>query len=344
MTSCIRHRPPAFDGKGGYQPRYQGISAIEKSHLMACLSEEFTHVERMESVYEFPSGFYRIGKQADKWDIFFKILPSSFQKVESFAASVEAFLLHSGVFAREVICQPFSLHNQDYFYCKMPFMTFSSMQGSSEEAIKLGQYLKSVHKSLTELPEKEEVKANWIRHKQDYESALHIALSHGVDSERYPFVLKAHLKTLQDSKGLLNFDYEQAQVVHGDLNPGNILFDIELYDSTSVACMIIDYEISHSSYFPREFDVAMLIQRLYLEQYSLTSAIELMRSFLKGYGPIRYDLISAMKAMPLRSLLILLSRMVQNQPVGQMEWLKFVNLYRFIDENKKEIRSGIELK
>lgn len=338
MTSQINHRPPAFEGDEDYQPNYKVLLEDERMQLNSLIEDGFLYIEKMLSVYEYPCGFYRASNSSSEWTHFLKVLPDAFWEVEHFAASVEAHLVKSKVAAREFECQRFTYQHNAFFYCRMPFMEFDSLSGSIDEAEKLGIYLREVHQCLNKLPLKDSVKSRWLQNKSLYFNSLQQSFSKEARQVMPVFIEETHLNLINTEKAMLNFDLAQAQVVHSDLNPGNILFNVQPYGASKKDFMLIDYEISFFSYFPKEFDVAMLIQRLFLERFSEEKSYKLMLFFLKGYGQLDYDLISAMKAMSIRSLLILLHRVMSGNTVKKSEWLKFIDLYMGIQKNEKNIR------
>lgn len=342
MTSTINHRPPAFDGTENYQPSYLSLSIQEKLIFCQIVSEDFDCVEKMQSLYEFPCGFYRAAKTDNYFCQFFKVLPIEFWPVENFAVSLEKFLVRSGVASRDALSQRFSYQGKEYFYCQMPFMQFEEIKGECEEAEVLGGYLRSVHRALERFPKQEVVAQNWLSRKRKYLKSLGEIQAIQGATTLPDFIAPADIQLINDNLSLLAFDNKNCQVVHGDLSPGNILCEVTSGLDKKYPFMIIDYEISYFSYFPKEFDVAMLLQRLYLQPKGMDRGIPLVTAFLNGYGGLNVNLMEAMRAVSLRSMLILLDRAHCQKEVKRSEWEKFINLFAQVDHyESKLLKAGI---
>ena len=130
--------------------------------------------------------------------------------------------------------------------------------------------------------------------------------------------------------------YNFSQITHGDLVPGNIIFSNKNF-------FLLDFEDTHYSYFPIEFDIALVLERLILvKNISKKEKLKKIRFFLKNYlnntknKKIKISIIKSLKFISLRSLLMQISVFINGKEYSNSEISKFIQLYnKNIDFLKK---------
>ncbi|MCP5088791.1 MAG: phosphotransferase [Rhodobacteraceae bacterium] len=149
-----------------------------------------------------------------------------------------------------------------------------------------------------------------------------------------------------DHTGFLErFFSADCQLVHGDLNPGNLLW-VPGEHRGSVA--FLDFEEATQSLFPACFDIAVLIERLFLvSEGPGTEWMPQAELLLKGYSRARggtclhteNDLNDALVFATIRSLVILIELEKAGRPASQKEWEKFENLCVLHQRFKGEMKT-----
>jgi hypothetical protein len=318
------HKPPAFLAHAPERVCYEALSASDNAALCQFLDETEGQLFRMqETAYEFPYGFYRFDKKgSDPCRRFWKLLPEAFYDLESFSAQLERDLNQAGVRARLLNMARGDFQGVRVCVVGSDFLEFSPWPAQPEHAARLGQYLARLHQVLKRHPFQAQCRENWLERKTGFDQVLEWvdAFSGSKLVVGELTIPKAELALFIEHYALLDFDLSDAQMVHGDLNPGNVL-------SLEGEPCVIDYENAHYSFFPPVFDLAMAVQRLLWKQPM--NAVELLETRMcEAYG-FEGDLKPAMMALSVRSMAVLLENAIFKQgPVPQREWDKFVALMR----------------
>lgn len=313
---------------------FRTIEPHQTQRLNDILGSEHDTLEQLTSSYRFPLGFFRSGPGQSRR--FYKILPPDFCEIEMFSASIEDFLSAAGITTRSIQIRTVELEGERFCVCSMPYLQLQPFQASPAQCGRLGELLKRIHLLLDRHPRQEQSRNNWLVRLTRMRDAL-IALQ---KSRRSPEgVTVEMLRLLEKRIDLLSFDLRQAQMVHGDLNPGNVL---HLYNSGGeMEPALIDFENSRFAWFPRHFDIAMLIQRLLMEG---TNPGENVKALLRGYGKLEgsEEIPQAMIAMSTRSQLILIEKFMHGGRWHEKEWKKFTGLIDQASRHRDRIARWIE--
>ena len=137
-----------------------------------------------------------------------------------------------------------------------------------------------------------------------------------------------------DSRLASVLDGDRAQPLHGDLNPGNILFELE-----SGAIRFLDFEDARHSFGPPLLDLALPLERLCLLDDDEATAVESAIQFLRAYAeagsvaPIATSgaLATALRFINLRALALMIERRNAGLETSPQEWRKFTRLLRHHD-------------
>lgn len=318
------HKPPAFPVHAPEQVRYEALRSLDNLALCQFLGETEGQLFRMqETAYEFPYGFYRFDeKGAGQCRRFWKLLPETFYDLENFSVQLERDLNQAGVRARFLNIVRGDFQGVRLCVVGSDFLDFSPWPAQPDQAAMFGRYLARLHQALKRHPFQTQCRENWLERKSGFDQVLE-----RVKAFSDPKLLmgeltipKAELALFVEHYALLNFDLNEAQMVHGDLNPGNVL-------SLEGEPCVIDYENARYSFFPPVFDLAMAVQRL-LWKKPMDTAEMLERRMCEAYG-FDGDLTPAMMALSVRSMAILLENALFRQvSVPQSEWDKFVALMK----------------
>lgn len=284
-------------------------------------------VLRMDSRVEAPLGYYRLGRNLDK---FIKIIPLDHSELQISSDRMAAWLEQNNIavsrlldgFPR-IIDQKFAVLAYDYIDGR-----FSNRSPSDIEA--LGLSLGELHNVLGKCPYREEIrKAGNSRHDKLISRLTETQKSHRdlpIPAEVQRILGSASSELLQ---GLTN----RAQVIHGDLNYGNIIFQ-----GSEAVPVFLDFEDSWSAWFSPIMDLALVIERFILGGGE-ADTIALSKSLLEAYYSVsdnRFErpeeLGLIIKGMSVRALLLLLLVFDDDQEKAtDSEWSKFVHLYRESD-------------
>ncbi len=320
------HKPPAFPYHAPEQVCYARLSSSEERALRHFLGVENGRLSRMEgTAYDYPFGFYRFdaGESAASSQ-FFKLLPEAFYDLEAFSVQLEADLNHAGVLARSLDISVATFQDDTVCLIRGDFLNFSPLPLDESQVIVFGQYLARLHRVLKQHPLQVQCRDNWLERKAGFDRVLQQvtdrlkAFPHSNWELDDLTISLSELHLFVEHYPLLDFDLDRAQMVHGDLNVGNVL-------SLDGQPCVIDYENARYSFFPVGFDLAMASQRL-LWGRAPVEAEHLENCLCEAYG-LKGDLTSPMIALSIRSMAILLENMLFKQwRVPQSEWDKFVAL------------------
>lgn len=131
---------------------------------------------------------------------------------------------------------------------------------------------------------------------------------------------------------------QHGQVVHGDLNIGNILFE-----NDSKICFV-DFEDTQTAWFSPLVELAFVIERFLLIAESEDKLVAKAISFLKSY-PLALHfssntiLVEILQGLAIRAMLLLVELVYTHQTVADSEWQKFVYLYSLAEQRKPELVS-----
>ncbi|WP_319381548.1 phosphotransferase [Thiomicrorhabdus sp.] len=198
----------------------------------------------------------------------------------------------------------------------------------------LGHSIARMHLALEHYPHREQVKAAGLKR-------------HERLKQRFSEIRKSLTKLPVEVAGILD-NYppddlelliEEAQMVHGDLNMGNVWFNGE-------ECVFLDLEESLSAWFTPMKDLAFVLERFVLTHPECRHE-DLGCAFLRAYyrqhhGRFNHPehLGRLLQALAIRALLIL-SEISESKGVPMSnEWKKFVYLFK-LAHNQSELLQRI---
>jgi len=330
MSSCLT-KLPAFSGLFPPQITYKRLSGSELE-ILSDLIEFDGEIEKLVSQLKLPLGFFRIKSVSDSVFYFIKVLPK--QSVDHLIFSNElAHYLYAKGLECNLMCSGYPVIKNQYCISKYPFLNGRYNNGTPEDANSLGLSIGHMHLALSEYPNHKEIKRNKDKRFNCFRKLLNAVLSH---RKVIPWLSNDQLELLSKYIGLLDKLEDNCQVIHGDLNFGNII-----YVDNRQNPLILDYENTYYSYLPPLFDLAMLTERFFVVSKDDEISYNLASEFFKSYWsickkklPVHKDLSlkEAMQASSIRSLLVLIEKENSGNYVPISEVKKFFLLLKQAEE------------
>jgi len=194
----------------------------------------------------------------------------------------------------------------------------------------LGKSLTVLHKSLIKLDNKS------IKLRTEEREAYFF--NRVYNSESKMALLDEDIRNiLQKNKLLFQQNFGVRDIIHGDLNFHNIVFD-----DNNQKVIFLDFEDTVHSFFTPLMDIAMILERYILfRDISNEQKILLCKDFLLHYtNKIVYKqgyLFNILKLISVRSILILVGAFFEHDEYNKSEFTKFKKNLLFIEQNKNLI-------
>jgi thiamine kinase-like enzyme len=208
------------------------------------------------------------------------------------------------------------------FYYIYPYIQGTRIIANAEHIIYLGTALAKLHTKLKNYPHLQQINQNTIQKikilgelRREILNDQHVQIPH-----------VSFVKKLAKDYNYECINYENSQVIHGDLNAGNLLF---AYNSIC----FFDFEDALHSFLPITFDILFLMERIIFNQIlSDSERLNLGRILLKSYkdagGTYKYQENDecCLTLMSLRAFCLLTIKMDYGHKVLHSEWDKFFEL------------------
>jgi len=280
----------------------------------------------MESAVTAPYGYYNVVENQGS-GYFIKILSTETEAQQSESDRMARWLRQEGVKTSCIIAGfPKRVSNSDYLILAYDNINGHFVKKNINELALIGSALGNLHTVIKDCKWSSLVKKSGFKRHETLINRL-IDIKNGKTFHGIP--AEAHNLLCHVDKDILSVLIEDPQVIHGDLNYGNILIQENTAD-----VVFLDFEDSWSAWFSPLMDVAFVIERFALVS-SENESLELSKAFTKAYFSItnlsfNYDeqLSDILRAMSVRAML-LLSFIVEPdvQEVYINEWKKFFDLY-----------------
>lgn len=290
--------------------------------------------ESVQCAHEFPFGRYRIFDHNPP--LFIKVLPASRLHLQQQSRKVADWLNDRKLRCQNEISRYSTIVEDRYLILTYEYFDGRFAEFSVKDMAQLGQSIRKLHDLLRECPWVSQVESNGKDRLQILKNTLG-DFKEGVCCNSIPGYVGKLLFTIEEST-LRILEEGGAQVVHGDLNYGNVIFSIQ--GGTSMLC---DFEDTMTAWFAPEVENAFVVERFILaptdEQSILLAEAYFSQYKQPGESFFRYpaQLELLLKSLAIRALLLLILKESEHpQSVQESEWRKFVYLYRQADE-----RSGL---
>lgn len=293
-------------------------------------------VESVQYTSEFPFGRYRILDHDPP--MYIKVLPASRFFLQKQSRTVADWLNDHLLLCSNEIAQYSTIVDEKHLILTYEYFDGRFAEYSVKDIAQLGKSVRELHDLLRQCPWKEQVEKNGNHRLQLLKTTLSILNKEGCCSS-LPDTVRTLLLAIEESTIDILTD-GKPQVVHGDLNYGNVIFSIQ--NGTSMFC---DFEDTMTAWFAPEMENAFVIERFILAPTDEQSIL-LAKAYFSKYKqvgesffeyPAQLELL--LKALAVRALLILIVK--ENEyplSVQESEWQKFVHLYRQADERSDLLR------
>jgi thiamine kinase-like enzyme len=279
-------------------------------------------------------GYYKV---INDQPFFIKLVDDDENKTQKNASIISSWLSKAGIEVSLVRAgYPKKIKQNNYWIYAYDFIEHSFFDGSKESLYLVGSELAKMHKIMKHYPSVDKIfKIGNRKNKMLFKQLKNIKKG------KQPINISANaikiIRNTNDEDFLSTL--EGGQMIHGDLNGGNIIFK-----NRNKQPIFIDFEDSISTWLPPLYDVAFVIQRLVLRDRVL-NRVELVKSFFDGYlsqnklnGLSKNGaLYTMLKMISIRSLLLISTATPNGESFYGLEEQKFLDLYAKIKKNKKMI-------
>ncbi len=269
-------------------------------------------------------GYYR---STGVSSVFIKVLSKQNHQSQTSAEKIASWLHHVGLsvncvrdgFPKKIVEHSSWIFAYDYIDYK-----FSNT--SKEELFSIGKEIGHMHRLMKEYPDRENVRMRGAKKNQILFEQLNKVKLDRVSLNFSESAIKLIKETSDSDYQLLTLG---AQMIHGDMNYGNVLFN-----KVNNQPIIIDFEDATTAWLSPLYDLAFVIQRFIL-LHGHKDSYELASALIRGYKSQNTlsktrklnTLFIMIKMISIRSLLILSMLPKEEQMLYLDEVDKFVYLY-----------------
>ena len=327
----IMLRIPANTTLYGSAPVY---SPEDPALLKPIAGPEAIHaVLRQNTAHAKPEGYYRVITECGEY--FYKIIPhnrkETMQRADFFAA----------LFGKSVkTCQATEYANLDnsYSVAIYPCIAGGYFQGGLDHVLLLADVVARLHLAARKIPA--EVQDNVKKSNATWLCTLNSTAKEFIAE---PDTVVPHTQAVKNILEAVPplVQTEQAQIIHGDINPGNFLF----YQGGGT---LLDFEDTHMSWFAPELEIAFILERfIFAQQQDDAWKNTACEVFLRTYSAVSPHNFTKEPGLFCRCLeqlkYIALSRLVHSVKTAGLqvpvsEWEKFIFLWK----NKGAYTSAFE--
>jgi len=283
-------------------------------------------IYRMESSVSAPYGYYNIVEKKGS-GYFIKVLSTKTENQQSESDRMARWLKEEGIETSCVLAGfPKRISRSDYLILAYKNINGHFVKQNINELASIGTALGNLHTVIKKCKWSSLVKEAGIKRHEALINRL-MDIKNGKTFHAIPNNINNLLYNVD--KDILSVLIEMPQVIHGDLNYGNILIQ-----ENTANVFFLDFEDSWSAWFSPLMDVSLVIERFALMN-SDKASLESSKAFAKAYFSItslsfNYDeqLGDILRAMSVRAML-LLSFIVEldSLKIYNIEWKKFFDLY-----------------
>lgn len=312
--------------------------------ILCNLFDGMPRFHRLETHHAQPYGFYRLqgsitqNEVTQQVDWFVKLVKPEQAKRLLAAQDVSDFVASRGVRSPALIDDfPMTLTDEVTAFA-YPFWQGRLSDFGLSDLQRLGQAVGRLHKALSNFPQKEVVRQAGEKRHQMLVDRWQQLLTDDKAMHSLPEEVQTILS--EHKSDWLWHLCEQAQMVHGDLNVGNILF----LESDEVA--FLDFEDSLTAWFDPLKDLAFIIERFILTVHDAEDLAKHAHALLDGYFeayPLKIcsqeRFVDLIQALAIRALLLLAEVTLNQKTVANSEWKKFVFLYNLAKHHRMELET-----
>ncbi|MBN2605910.1 MAG: phosphotransferase [Thiotrichales bacterium] len=336
-------RPPELEWKPYFLDDHSLAYLSPTWQILTALFDEIPTVHRLDTHHPQPYGFYRFqgaitSQQTEQVDWFVKLVePSQTERLMA-AQSVADYVSRHGVVSPPLIDGFPLVLADDVTAFAYPFWQGRLTNYDEADLKQLGRAVGKLHQTLAGYPQRDSVQQAGEKRHQMLVTRWQSLQQHAEQMTSLPEEAQAILSS--HNPGWLWHLTEQAQMVHGDLNVGNILF----LETGDVA--FLDFEDSLTAWFDPLKDLAFIIERFVLtvheeEQLKLHTHA-LLDAYFEAYPSTAVSqqrFVDLIQALAIRAMLLLAELTLKRQSVTNSEWKKFVFLYNLAERHRTELEN-----
>lgn len=283
-------------------------------------------------------GFYQLDNGSKK--LFLKVIPAHYieqqEEANKFASFVRGFGVHTST-----IISGYPVHlDEGFAVFAYDWIEGRCIDSNQDELRQLGYQLGELHQAFHKYPDIKSVSNLTEKRLRALRNIVEKILNTGKGNTHYS---KRLYELLEKSPHVFESFSEPCQVLHGDLNVGNLLLNGE--DIT-----FLDFEDSKHSWFPLRIEMAFVLERFVLineldDQKALVNARALLAAYLSSARVFPFkkpgEFKSSLEWLSLRSLCMLQQFEWDGASWPESEWIKF---YKLVDqiESRSELLYEIE--
>jgi Ser/Thr protein kinase RdoA (MazF antagonist) len=324
MFLMLLPKAPAFRELQPELPEWKEVSA-DLCGLINNWAEKRGGVLKMNSDLSDPIGYYCLSENETR--IFIKVLDADCLESHIHSDQLAKWLATIGVTVSPILDgYPKLVNNSKYAVLAYAYEDGRFSSPTTGDLASIGRALGKLHNALRRCPWSVEITKSGLSQYEVLKEKLS-EIKSGQSKGNIPESVIEILRT--QGSNILDILIESPQVIHGDLNFGNIVFR-----TSDNEVLFLDFEDCSSAWFSPLMDVSFVIERFTLFNSDDKSA-ELANAFLRSYTNISgiafshpQQLSRILQALSIRSL-ILLSIVASLRPetADRLEWEKFQKLH-----------------
>jgi fructosamine-3-kinase len=326
-------KKPAFSGIFPVEVNWKSPSKKEFKVLQDSLDlKSISSIQKKyDSSSKFLVGYYKL--ITDK-SYFFKVVGDSDSKNQLNGELISKWLAKAGVSVNSALPNyPKKIKQHNLWVFLYEYIEHEFFDGSEQSIYCIGKELGKMHKVMKNYPQLEKIHKKGVSKNQFLAKQLE-DIKNGLI---YPAFSTNAINIIKNTSNIEFLSItKNSQVIHGDMNFGNIIFKKE-----SRTPIIIDFEDTSSAWMSPLYDIAFIIQRFIL-QYQVTDKSKLTSLLIDGYKSQvklsniinKGSLYAALKMISIRSLLLISTLNLNEQNQLETEVSKFVDLYYYAQRNK----------
>jgi len=305
---------------------------VEVDASLAIKLNEWTEIKgiflRLESEVQPPLGYYKINN-GEIDTLFLKILKQEDIESQLQADRIARWLNDRGVKTNYLMEESPRLFSSNLAALIYPYLDGRYALHTVSDMGLLGASLASLHQQLHTCPWQSEIKTQGNERQKRLTSLLNQLKKRLPENTEIPYEVISLIVT-DVEQDLLDVLTDQSQVVHGDLNYGNVLFN-----QAGTEITFLDFEDTGMAWFSSLMELSYA-----LERFSFTDddeqTLALSRCVYQAYtenGGAGYQyesqLSDILRALSIRALLLLIMVCQSGRwTVPESEWKKFLMLYQ----------------
>lgn len=314
MSSADIARPPAWDSLEPREPVYRPVGDAWAKRVLISLGRPGNlYTNALPNIR--PAPFYRFVPRDSSRELFLKVVETDQLETQLAANRIAEWLAARSLSVTPVLeSYPRRLHcRYQLLACRHIDARFASATENDMRAI--GRLLAEAHNALGNLPWSEEIKQRSIKRDAMFEQL----------QQRHQSSMKGAPRACLTSPRLPG---EHAQVIHGDLNIGNLLMG-----RLTAKAHLLDFEDATHNFHNPLVDLAMAIERFVLVgasserqiQFLGSNLIEAYCTYARQLPPASTHPTDILHALTSRALLLLAN--TPDSEIKHSETRKFIYLH-----------------